>query len=621
MCGIAGIFSNTAIDASSIEGMVSTLRQRGPDAEGTFINPSANVLLGHTRLSIIDLTEQANQPFYSSSGRYVIVYNGEIYNYKQLRDKLIQDHGLIFKTNSDTEVIVEAFEIYGAGIAKYLDGMFSFAIYDHQDHQLFLLRDRMGKKPLFYFKSDSFFAFASEIKALLKIPLIERSGTINRSSISHFLHLGYIPEPDTIFKSINKFPAANFGWLKADNSFQVNKYWNITGEEIPLLDIDTVNAKASLRKILDQAVKKRLVGDVPIGSFLSGGTDSSLITALASRQSSQKMKTFSIGFKDRKFDEAEYARRVANHLGTDHHEYIMEERRAMEILPAYLNYFDEPFADPSAIPMMMVSEMARKQVKVVLTGDGGDELFQGYGAYQWAHRLELPFFKNFGSVLSRLLFATSNSRLQRISHILEPVEIGSIRSHIFSQEQYFFSQHEIRDKVLKNKNEFDPFVYSDSALSGTISTAEKQARFDLQYYLKDDLLVKVDRASMYHGLECRSPLLDKMLIEFALALPESMKRTEGVSKWLLKELLADYLPQDLIHRPKWGFSVPMTSWLRGDLRYLIDDYLNKAVLEGTGLFDADEVLSLVRQFDQGKDYLYQRLWVMIVLQRWFKLNT
>ncbi len=601
--------------------MVNVLRQRGPDASGTFINSGATTILGHTRLSIIDLSESANQPFYSGSGRYVIVYNGEIYNYVSLQKILRHNHGIVFKTNSDTEVIVEGFGIWGAGIVDKLEGMFSLAIYDQQEHQLFLTRDRMGKKPLFYFQSDSIVAFASEIKSLLQIPFVSESRRINKRAVSHFLHLGYIPEPDTIFENIKKFPSANYAVYGKGLPSEFQCYWNNLTTESAELDISEEHAKASLGKLLEDSVKKRLVGDVSIGSFLSGGTDSSLITALAARQVSQKMKTFSIGFKDRKFDEAEYARRVAKHLGTDHNEFILEERKALEILPEYLNYFDEPFADPSAIPMMMVSKMARKEVKVVLTGDGGDELFQGYGSYRWADRLETLPFKLAGGMISKLMGLSGASRVQRVAHLVEPVKIGSIQSHIFSQEQYYFAQHEIKESILKHKNEFVPFLYSQEDMNAALSASEKQARFDLSYYLKDDLLVKVDRASMYYGLECRCPLLDHGLVEFALTLPQSFKRKAGVSKWMLKEMLTEFLPDDLIHRPKWGFSVPMTTWLKGDLRYLIDNHLSKQALEETDLFQVEEVQSLIRQFDQGKDYLYQRLWVLIVMQRWFRLNT
>ncbi|CAN5416222.1 asparagine synthase (glutamine-hydrolyzing) [soil metagenome] len=620
MCGIAGIFSKAPIEGSNVDGMINVLKQRGPDADGKFINALGTAILGHTRLSIIDLSEQANQPFYSQSKRHVIVFNGEIYNYQTLREELIQKKGVQFRTTSDTEVIVEGFEIWGEEIAARLDGMFALAIYDQENHKMFLLRDRIGKKPLFYYQSGTVFAFASEIKALLKIPVIERSKKINRSSVSHFLHLGYIPEPDTIFESIKKFPSANSAVISWEEPIQFKNYWNILTQPVSSLKIDTNGARKSILKVVDEAVVKRLVGDVPIGAFLSGGTDSSLVTALASKHVSQKIKTFSIGFKDQKFDEAGYARKVSAHLRTDHNEYILEERMAMEILPICLDYFDEPFADTSAIPMMLVSKMARREVKVVLTGDGGDELFQGYGSYRWAGKLANPVYKMFGGVFSGLLKMSGNTRLLRVSHLVEPVKIGSIRSHIFSQEQYFFSQQEIRDRILANKNDFTAFLYSDESFSQS-SAAERQARFDLLYYLKDDLLVKVDRASMYYGLECRCPLLDKDLIEAALKLPDSLKFQNGVPKWLLKELLSEFLPLGLVHRQKWGFSIPLASWLRGGLRYLIDEHLSKSALEQTNLFNVDEVLFLVRQFDNGKEYLYHRLWVIIALQRWFKLNT
>ena len=359
----------------------------------------------------------------------------------------------------------------------------------------------------------------------------------------------------------------------------------------------------------------------PLGAFLSGGTDSSLVSAIATNHVSKPLKTFSIGFKESKFDESKYAREVAQKLNTDHTEYILSEQEAVGLLGTYINHFDEPFADTSAIPTMLVSQLARKEVTVALTGDGGDELFQGYGAYKWANRLDDQLFKLVRAPLRSVLILSGKSRLKRIAHILENVKADNIRSHIFSQEQYLFSQREIQDVLLKDKGNFVPFQYDDKIVSGrNLIAGEKQALFDLQFYLKDDLLVKVDRASMFHALECRSPLLDHRLIEYAFSLEHSLKVREGKSKWILKELLRKFLPDQLVDRQKWGFSVPLEKWLKADLRYLIDSFLSKQTIEDIGLFQISYIEKLKKDFFSGQDYLYNRLWVLIVIHKWLKEN-
>ena len=621
MCGIAGIISQKTLDHSAVSKMMNGLLHRGPDANGIFTDESQTVALAHTRLSIIDLSTAANQPFYSQDNRYVVVFNGEIYNFQQIRNELITHHSIQFNTHSDTEVIIEAFALWKEEFVKRLHGMFAIAIFDQLEQRLFLFRDRVGKKPLFYFSSDGFFAFASEIKALLKHPTIRTQVELNKDVISSFLHLGYIPEPATIYSNIHKFPSGHLGEIDRSANLILKSFWkiqnNIHPEKIKSADF----AKKKLHVLLDEAVMERLISDVPLGTFLSGGTDSSLVSAIAAKFTSSPLKTFSIGFKESKFDESKYARKVAQHLHTNHSEYILEEREAIDILETYLHHFDEPFADTSAIPTMLVSKLARKEVKVVLTGDGGDELFQGYGAYTWANRLDRPLTKIIRQPLKVLLRASGKSRFERIAHMLEPVKIGSERSHIFSQEQYFFSQQEIRDSLLKDKSTFKAFQYDEGDLvNKNLTAGDRQALFDFQYYLKDDLLVKVDRASMYYALECRSPLLDHRIVEFAFSLDPSLKVKDGQSKWLLKELLRQYLPDALVDRPKWGFSVPMANWLKHDLRYLIDSYLNETLIEEINLFKVSYIKRITTDFFAGKDYLYNRLWVLIVLHKWMKEN-
>lgn len=621
MCGIAGILSTTTLNRQAVTGMVNGILHRGPDANGIFVDTTSTVALAHTRLSIIDLTTGANQPFHSADQRYVIVFNGEIYNFLQIREELSAHHAVSFKTHSDTEIIAEGFAVWREKIASKLEGMFAIAILDQQEHKVYLFRDRTGKKPLFYFQSEGIFAFASEIKSLLQHPVVRAGVKVNKNVIATFLHLGYIPEPATIYTNIFKFPAAHYAVVDGNLNLNPKAYWTLQENIHPGEIKSPGDAKRQLALLLDKAVQDRLISDVPLGAFLSGGTDSSLVSAVASRHTSGALKTFSIGFKESKFDESKYARDVARHLGTDHAEYVLTEREAIDILEIYLRHYDEPFADTSAIPTMLVSKLARKEVKVILTGDGGDELFQGYGSYTWANRLSNPFMRIAQGPLKFALRMSGKSRLERIAELLEPVEVGGIRSHIFSQEQYFFSQREIRDLLLRDRSIFKPFEYTDPPVyKHKLTAGEKQALFDFQYYLKDDLLVKVDRASMYYALECRCPLLDHRIVEFAFSLHPSLKVRDGKTKWLLKELLRNYIPDSLIDRPKWGFSVPLTNWLKKDLRYLIDSYLGNETIEAIGLFQQDYITKLVADFLAGKDYLYNRIWVLIVLHKWLKEN-
>ena len=598
--------------------MKDALKHRGPDADDLFFNKNETVALGHVRLSIIDLSAEANQPFFSRDGRYVIVFNGEIFNFQRLKKELRDEFGISFRTNSDTEVIIEGFAVLGTRIVEKLQGMFAFCIYDQLEDSIYLFRDRIGKKPLFYFLSDNIFGFASEIKSLLCYPAIRNEAKVNKRVITSFLHLGYIPEPNTIYSAIHKFPAGHWGVFKKELQLKLQPYWETINLVRKPAIVSEEEVKMKLKHLLWQSVEDRLISDVPLGTFLSGGTDSSLVTAIASKQVSSPLKTFSIGFRESKYDESHFASAVSKVLKTNHTKYFLDENEAIQILETYLKHFDEPFADTSAIPTMLVSKLAREEVKVVLTGDGGDELFHGYGAYTWATRLENPLWSSLAKPLSYLFHISSQSRLQRIGELLQPVKYGGLRSHIFSQENYFFSQKEIAEDLLIDRNNFHPFYYNDLVQT---TPAEQQALFDLNNYLKDDLLVKIDRASMYHALECRCPLLDHTVVEFAASIHPSLKYKNGKRKWILKELLREYLPNELVDRPKWGFSIPIGSWLKGELRYLVDEYLSKEMIEKVGLFKPATVQNLVQDFLNGKDYLYNRIWTLIVLHKWLDENV
>ncbi len=389
MCGIVGFYSNNNLfSKDEMSKMLQKISHRGPDAEGTYF--AKGVGLGHKRLSIIDLSKEANQPMYSHSGNSVIVFNGEIYNFKEI----ITELGIKTKTLSDTEVIIEAFEKWGPSFVEKLNGMFAMAIYQIAENKLFLFRDRMGIKPLFYYFKDNQLVFASELKALIQADHIKKKIEINPEAVNTFLHLGYIPAPNTIYKNINNFPQGSYAEFNGEK-LEIKQYWNIADKISKNTHTNFNDAKTQLNDLLNQSVKYRLIADVPYGTFLSGGIDSSLVSAIAQKVSNHQLKTFSIGFAESKFNESEYAQKVAQHLETDHHSFTLTENEAIELVPDIFNYYDEPFADASAIPTMLVSKMARQQVTMTLSGDGGDELFHGYGMYNWATRLNNPAARMF----------------------------------------------------------------------------------------------------------------------------------------------------------------------------------------------------------------------------------
>lgn len=616
MCGIAGFYSSTQkVSRDAFKHAVGTLSHRGPDAEGFYFleNADFSLGLGHRRLSIIDLSETANQPFFSSCGKYVIIFNGEVYNYKELAKEL----DVTLKSTSDTEVVLELFVKFGPEFVSKLNGMFAIAIYDIDRDVFFLYRDRLGVKPLYYFCDHESLFFASELKSLLSIEYLKRKLSVDRNAVNVFLHLGYIPEPLTIYQEVKKFPAGSYAVFSKGNISFIN-YWNPNKVLSTKTHTDFKEAKVALQQIIESSIQYRMISDVSFGTFLSGGIDSSLVTAIASRYAQEPLKTFSIGFEEKRFDESQYARKIASFLKTDHHELIVSQQEALDHFESVMDHFDEPFADTSALPTYLVSKLASKHVKMVLTGDGGDELFMGYGSYQWAERLSNPFYAAFKTPGSFLMRHWGNNRLKRASSLLEGHK-GSVHSHIFSQEQYLFSQHEIDDLLVDNTaDQFQYFISKDNPRK--LSASEEQALFDLRFYLKDDLLVKVDRTSMLSSIEAREPLLDYRLVEFALNIPQQFKMNGGEHKIMLKSVLYDYLPKVFFDRPKKGFSIPLAVWMKRELRYLIDDYLTKSKIQEVGLFEYDYVKNIITRFDKGEDYLYNRLYAVSVLQKWFLNN-
>lgn len=542
-----------------------------------------------------------------------MIYNGELYNYNEIRNDKMPDY--TWKSSGDTEVILECYAQYGAKCFGWFNGMFGIVIWDLETQKMIIARDHAGIKPIYYYIQDNIFVFASELKAIRKaVPELK----INYSVIPSFLHLGYIVHPHSIYEKVKKISAGSYAEISFSNnsvSFSEHSFWKIQDKIGAAIISDESIAKAQLNDLVTDAVQKQLISDVPIGTFLSGGTDSSLVTAIAAKVSSQKVKTFSIAVTDGKVNEAPYAAVVAKHIGTEHYELPITQYEMLEMVPGFLQVYDEPFCDSSAFPTMMVSKLARKYVTVTLSGDGGDELFWGYNTYLWAKRLQNPLLK----AAAPLIYGSTQilgSRYKRAGMLFQNHPSSHFKSHLFSQDQYFFSEKELQDLLLKPSFDFDDFNYDFSGRK--LSVVEQMSFWDIENYLKDNLLVKVDRASMKYSLETRVPLLDYRLIEFSLNLSPDLKiNKEGTMKYLLKQVLYDYVPKPLLDRPKWGFSIPLVKWLKTDLKWLVDKYCSKEIIEQAGIVKYEVVKKLVTKYQNGNDdYLYNRIWAIIVLH-WF----
>lgn len=604
MCGISGFVSikPNQYSLEQLKASTDVIAHRGPDADGFYYD--SRVGFGHRRLSILDLSHAANQPMTSACGNYVIIYNGEVYNYREIAPRL----DVKLKTTSDTEVILEAYVKYGKDCVKLFNGMFAFAIYDKRNGELFICRDRMGIKPIFYYYDGETFAFASELKSL--IMLMPDKKTLNHQAIYRFLHLNYIPAPDTIYQEFKKFPSGHYATF-SHGKLTIEPYWKLE-EKIENTTIrEEETAKKQLKHLLEQSVAYRMISDVPFGTFLSGGIDSSTITAVAQSLSEVPVNTFSIAYENSTYNESSYSKQVAQKLGTKHHELLLKEQDALDLFSRIFNAYDEPFGDASAISTMLVSKFAREQVTMTLSGDGGDELFMGYGFYKWRQRLENPLVKQAKPLFKSILNA-GNERMQRVAWLFENVPHSHLAGHIFSQESLNYSEKNLSN-LLRNQTISSPLAENDYFLKRKLSPKERQALFDLTYYIQDDLLVKVDRATMQFSLETRVPLLDYNIVEFALNLDESLKIRNGETKYLLKQVLFDYLPREIFDRPKWGFGVPLNKWLRKELFYLQEKYLSRETTEKHGLLNYKALKFYQDKYNSGKDTYVGRVWLPIVL--------
>jgi asparagine synthase (glutamine-hydrolysing) len=628
MCGIAGAVALTGEPPGDpIEPMLDRERHRGPDDGGVWAD--AWCRLGHKRLAIIDLSPAGRQPLSNPRGSIWITFNGEIYNFQALRRELEQE-GYVFRTRTDTEVIVAAYEKWDLECLAHLRGMFAFALWDAPRRRLLLARDRVGKKPLFYTTAAGRLLFASELQSLLADPAVPRE--VDLAAVDTYLSWGYVPAPQTAFQNIFKLPPAHYLTLTltpAGPVTYVERYWSLAYQ--PKLAMSEAEAAEALRDTLTEAVRLRMISDVPLGAFLSGGIDSSLVVGLMAGLSSGPVKTFSIGFEESDYNELAHARRVATRFGTDHHEFIVKPD-ALAIVPKLVRHFGEPFADASAIPTYYVSEMTRRHVTVALTGDGGDESFAGYQRYL-ANRLaaqmqRVPGLAVTARAAGGLLPSSRDfkNRWQRASRFLTalaepPAErygrwVGGSTGHFTEEDKARLYRSQMW-AALDSRRPAD-WMASLFATAADLDPVDAAMAVDVAAYLPFDLLVKVDITSMANSLEARSPLLDQEVMELAARLPVAFKLRGRVSKYLLRRAFADLLPPENIQRAKMGFGVPVGKWLRGPLRHLLSESLVSAPTLVGDYFNTAAVQNLMAEHNTGRADHGFRLWKLLMLEVWYR---
>jgi len=614
MCGISGIatFKESGVPETLINKLNGALRHRGPDDEGYFRSTDRKAILGHRRLSIIDL-ESGHQPIFNEDGRIAVIFNGEIYNYLELKSEL-ETKGHTFSTLSDTEVIVHLYEEMGPDCVKRLRGMFAIAIWDGRKDELFLARDRVGKKPLYYAAMNGILYFASEIQALYEIPDVSKE--VDYSAIDQYLTYSYIPSPYSIYKGIRKLSQAHCLTFN-EKGLTVSRYWKPDYHR--KIELDYEEAKRELVRILSEAVRLRLVSDVPLGAFLSGGVDSSAIVALMSRLSDRPVRTFSIGFPDKEYDELAYANEVASRYHTDHQEFIVEPNR-LEDLSAIVRHYGEPYGDSSAVPTWHLSRLTRQHVTVALNGDGGDELFGGYPWYRVIHefnRVSCPISRWLASVLWQKGKSYLPRRFKRALELLSYTErqrFQALRSFVSASDRESLYHEQFRRRLSAEADGYLAALYDESIPYDY----DRSFCTDFLSYLPDDLLVKVDRASMAHGLECRSPFLDCELVDFACSLPPIWKIQRGKTKKILKEAVEDWFPKGFVDRPKMGFTVPIGKWFRGELKSFIWDKLVSGSLPQMALLETDAIKTLLTEHFEGVRNHEAKIWNIFMLSLWFE---
>lgn len=642
MCGVTGFLrSPEESDARLREvarAMTDTLVHRGPDDSGIWTEASSGIALGFRRLSILDLSPTGHQPMCSHDGRYVISFNGEIYNYRELRKEL-EHESVEFRGTSDTETILEGVSRWGfeATLGR-LWGMFAIALWDRAEKRLLLARDRIGKKPLYYGWADGTLLFGSELKALRAHPSCRPE--IDREALALYVRFGYVPEPFSIFRGIRKLPKGHYGTASAGRPLELHAYWSArsaveAGLKSPLTLSDR-EATDELESRLRDAVGRRMIADVPLGAFLSGGIDSTTVVALMQAQSARPVKTFTIGFHEEPFNEARHAKAVAEHLRTDHTELYVTPGEAQAVIPRLPDIYDEPFADSSQIPTFLVSQLARREVTVSLSGDGGDELFAGYSRYLWAERIwnwQRAIPHGARRLASALATAVSPRRWDAFYGAMEKGIPPRWRQALVGDKVHKLAallaapdREAVYEKLVSlwktprslviGASEVLGAPPADSLPSNLASFTEWMMFRDLTSYLPDDILVKVDRASMAVSLEARNPLLDHRLVEWVWRLPLLMKKRGGTSKWLLRQVLYRHVPKKLVERPKVGFGVPIDSWLRGPLRDWAESLLDERRLRNDGLLEPAPVREAWEAHLGGRQNEQYRLWVILMFQSW-----
>jgi asparagine synthase (glutamine-hydrolysing) len=621
MCGIAGFthFSGKMGDKDTLKKMGNSIYHRGPDAGGEYLDE--HVGLAHRRLAIIDLSDAGIQPMTSFDGKYIIVFNGEIYNFLALREEL-SAAGYPFKTHTDTEVILALYATQGIKMLDKLNGMFAFALWDTTTENLLIARDRIGKKPLYYLRTETQFAFASEIKALLTLPNVNKD--IRLDAVHDFFAYQYIPDPKTIFTDMHKLPPGHFMTVSA-KGIEIEQYWDVSFKHTSTASEQTLTQE--LYELATQRTKDRMVSDVPLGAFLSGGIDSSGVVAMMALNSDTPVKTCSIGFDDKKFNETEFAKVVAEQYKTEHHEFTVHQN-VKDNLENIVSYFDEPFADPSLVPTFFVSELARSKVTVAIAGDGGDEVFAGYEKYTTddiENRLRCKFpkaiRKNVLPLLANLFAKSELAVFRKAKSLLTSLSLDPAMGFYVTNSQIEdrLWNKLANDKTLENLGNYHPSKMTVDTYNKADGPdhVSKILYTDMKTYLPGGILVKVDRMSMANSLEVRAPLLDKDVIEFSATLPSSLKFNNGEKKYILKEAFKPVLPHDILYRKKMGFSVPLATWLREELKDITQDYLFTKSSGIQQYFNMPAVEELWQQHQQGKADHSTVLWSMLMFQMWW----
>jgi len=627
MCGIVG-FIDKSESIKTLNEMLQIQSYRGPDDSGVYFDKDYGVHFGHNRLSIQDLSSHGHQPFISDCENYVIVFNGEIYNFKSIRKEL-EELGYIFISSSDTEVILYSYKEWGIKCVDKFIGMFAFSILDKVANKLYLVRDRAGVKPLYYYTNGKEFLFSSEIKSFHKHPKFEKN--LNKEILPYYFQFGYIPAPHSIFKNCYKLKAGHYLELKTDNlEFTINKYWDVNDfylqEKITKNEDDIVK---DIENILDDAIELRMVSDVPVGVFLSGGYDSSLVSSILAKKQGKQINTFTIGFDDEKYNEAEHAKSIANYLGTKHTEYYMKNSDMLNLVESLPFYYDEPFGDSSALPTMIVSKLAREHVIVALSADGGDEAFCGYSKYFFlnkfsaifTNRLKLQSLKLVVNMINENIIEAINDFLpknlkqtnikDKYNKFKRAINSDSLEE-MFQNASSYVDKNDV-SKILKIKSNNNIFSLFDN--KSNLSFLNYMMAVDYKTFMKDDVLTKVDRATMSVSLEGREPLLDHRIIEYMARVPEDIKYKNKEGKYLLRKVLYKYLPKEMVDKPKSGFQIPLEEWLKGDLKYLVEKYLDEDILD-KDIFNINEVINLKNNLFEGKNVNINQIWLIVMFQMW-----